>query len=381
MIEHETLSQLIDPATDDYRVSIYIPTHRAGVTELKQDKTRFKNCLDTAEADLRHLGVREKERNAQLEPGHELLRDEPFWRHQNHGLAVFIAPDSTRWYTLPEPVPEITITAHKYHLKPLLFLPESHQTFYILALSPASVRLLKADRETAEVMNTNVPRDITETRARREREPTQQHTVAGGGGRGRAVYHGHGGLKDYKHIELKKFVRAIAKAVDRQLRGSKAPLVFAGDDQLMGMYQSTARKTNLVAEYLHGNHDDMDAQTLHVTALPLVERFFRDNPSPVLGAYHHMRAHEPERVSTDLATITQAAGEGKIAELLLAADTTVWGNVSLDYSLETLPSRTAGAVDVLDVTATETYRHGGNVHETAPDDMPDEAVAAAILRH
>ncbi len=383
MIESNELNQLIEPSLDEHLVSIYIPTHRAGVVELKKDKTRFKNCVDTAEDDLKQLGVREKERVAQMKPAHELLRDEPFWRQQGEGLAVFLSLHSATWYKLSESVSDITVTAHKYHLKPLLFFPSANKTFYILAFSPNSVRLLRCTRETVEpVATTKLPKNITDALGWEDNEQVRHHVVTrAGADRHGAVFHGHGGAKDHKDVDLNRYVREIANAVDRELKATKFPLVFAGDDKLMGIYQSTAKKVNLLDEYVRGNHDDTDEQTLRASALPLVERYLSDNPRSVLDAYYHLQANEPERVSNDLATIVKAAGEGKVAELLLDVDTTVWGNVSLDYSVEELPKRAAGAVDVLDVAATETYRHGGNIHETNKDDMPGNAVAAAILRY
>ncbi len=382
MIDQQSLEQLLNSERHEYTVSIYIPTHRAGVTELKQDKTRFKNQLDIAEADLKQLGVRAKQRTAQLKPGHELLRDEVFWRHQDHGLAAFLSPDSIVWYTLSQPVGEITVTARRHHLKPLLFLPESNTTFYILALSPASVRLFRADGETVTTIESaHIPADITEALTHKEREPTQQHTVTGGGGRGKAVFHGHGGLKDYKEIELKKFVHAVAKAVHQELHTTAAPLVFAGDEELFGLYRAESRTATVLDSFLKGNHDDTSEHDLYTAAQPLVEVYFQDNPSPVLDSFYHLRTREPEHVSNELPSIIGYAGEGRVAELLLAADTTVWGNVAPDYSVEKLSGREQGAVDLLDVAAAETYRHGGNIHQVAPDSIPDGATAAAILRY
>lgn len=382
MIEHEELNQLLKPAKEEYLVSIYIPTHRAGVVEQKEDKTRFKNQVDIAEDDLKQLGVREKDRTAYLKPAHELLRDELFWRHQKEGLAVFLARDSHTWHKLPEPVSEITVTSYTYHVKPLLFLPDPTKTFYILAMSPSSVRLLKAGLETAEVMEVpDMPQNITEALPTKERQPTQQHTVAGGGGRGKAVFHGHGGLKDYKETELKKFVRAVSKSVDAVMQSSEIPMVFAGDEELMGLYRATNKKANMLEAYLHGNYDEMSEQDLHEAAFPLVEQYFRDNPRPVLSEFYHVLANEPERVRSELAAVIYAACEGKVAELLLANDMTVWGNVSPDYEIERLSERAPGAVDLLNVAARETYRHNGNIHRIGRDSIPEQSNAAAILRH
>jgi hypothetical protein len=74
-------------------LSIYFPTHIAG-REIRQDPIRLKNLLSSA-ADRLAATWRRPEIEDFLGPAESLVGDEEFWRHQQQGLAAFLAPVST----------------------------------------------------------------------------------------------------------------------------------------------------------------------------------------------------------------------------------------------------------------------------------------------
>src|SRR6266404_554897 len=80
-------------------VSLYLPTHVAG-REIRQDGIRLKNLLAQT-ADRLDAEWRRSEIDAFLAPAASLIEDENFWRHQEKGLAVFLAPDFSRVHKLP----------------------------------------------------------------------------------------------------------------------------------------------------------------------------------------------------------------------------------------------------------------------------------------
>ena len=85
-------------------VSIYLPTHKAG-REIRQDSIRLRNLLGEA---AKRLGAerRPPDVEALLAPARRLVEDEEFWRHQDQGLAIFIAPGFERVHKLPIEVAE-----------------------------------------------------------------------------------------------------------------------------------------------------------------------------------------------------------------------------------------------------------------------------------
>jgi hypothetical protein len=75
-------------------VSIYVPTHQAG-REVRQDAIRLRNLLSAA---TKRLGAAQRgpEIARLLEPAAAVVDDEDFWRYQDQGLAVFLAPGFDR---------------------------------------------------------------------------------------------------------------------------------------------------------------------------------------------------------------------------------------------------------------------------------------------
>src|SRR5438552_2635443 len=101
----DELKNLVASADEGLCVSIFMPTHRAG-QEIQQDPIRLKNLLKKAEEGLVQEGLRAAEARELLEKVHPLLIDQFFWRHQDHGLAVFLSPKTFRRYRLPIAVEE-----------------------------------------------------------------------------------------------------------------------------------------------------------------------------------------------------------------------------------------------------------------------------------
>jgi hypothetical protein len=68
------------------------------------------------------------------------IRQDP-WRHQQQGLAVFLAPGFNHIHKLPIPVPEESFLGDHFHFKPLLPLLEDAGSFWLLTISANHTRL------------------------------------------------------------------------------------------------------------------------------------------------------------------------------------------------------------------------------------------------
>ncbi|HEX7539332.1 MAG TPA: hypothetical protein VF358_03430, partial [Syntrophales bacterium] len=100
-------------------LSIYMPTHKAGA-EVQQNAIRLKNLLKEAEDRLVTGGRRAAEVEKLLEPVQALVKNNPFWRQQSSGLAIFLCPDFFRHYRLPVDFQPSVVLAERFHVKPLL---------------------------------------------------------------------------------------------------------------------------------------------------------------------------------------------------------------------------------------------------------------------
>jgi hypothetical protein len=166
---HELVAADAQPA-----VSIYLPIYVA-TREVRQDRIRLKNLLAAA-ADRLAANHRKPEIDTLLSPGGIRVEDDAFWRnqrHEQHGLAVFLAQGFERVHQLPIEVPEEVIVGSHFHIKPLLPLLDDIGPFWLLTISAAHARLYQGSRwNFAEVGRLDLPQGVAMVKAMTEYEET-----------------------------------------------------------------------------------------------------------------------------------------------------------------------------------------------------------------
>src|SRR5688500_2137360 len=116
-------SDLVELAnyTSDCCISVYIPTHRAGVeVNERMDSIAFKNALQQIEAILKDRGFDQTKVARLLKPGYDLLRNDKFWYALSDGLAVFIADGLFRYMKLLVTPTDRLLVNTSFYLSPLV---------------------------------------------------------------------------------------------------------------------------------------------------------------------------------------------------------------------------------------------------------------------
>ena len=380
-ISRRDLRQLAGSAQEPC-VSIYFPTHRAGVDTL-QDPIRLKNLLREAERQLGEqgesvLGIREL-----LRPLRELVDQYEFWQHQSDGLALFRSRDVFRQYRIPFPVPELAVVARRFHLKPLLFAMESNQRFSILALCQDSAKLYEGNsQQIAEVDVPEMPESPIDSPGERGAERLlASHTAdRGSSGKRGAIFHGHGqGADDRKQVLLAHF-RRVDEAVRNRLNGEHLPLVLAAVDYLCPIYRQASSNPDLLAAEVHGNPESFTLEELHGLALAVTSSYFRDLRNMAADEYHQL--WHTRRASNELPDIVVAAREGRVKVLFVAVGIQEWGHVDpLSAEVVQGERNSPPDQDLLNVAAIETYIAGGTVYAVPPDEVPGHGTIAAVFRY
>ncbi|HSK85130.1 MAG TPA: hypothetical protein VK902_17285 [Rubrobacter sp.] len=383
-LSNQDLEQLVDNPEGPC-VSIFLPTHRAGV-ETRQDPIRLKNLLGEARERLVGTkGLRPTEADEILEQARDLLSEDVFWRYQSDGLALFLSLGEYRFYRLPLAFEQLAVVADRYHLKPLLPLLAGDGRFYVLALSQNAVRLLGASRRSVEevALGEDVPESLADTlRFDDPEKQLQFHTGTSGGARGgrAAVFHGHGANDDPKD-DILRYFRRIDRGVADLLKGREAPLVLAGVDYLLPIYREASTYPRLVDGGVTGNPEELSAEELHERAWKTVEPLFSEAEREATARYAELAG--TDRTSRDVREIVSAAYYGRVEALFAASGARRWGafdpatgEVDLHDEPET------GDGDLLDFAAVQTFLNGGVVYVRAPDEMPEkEAGAACVFRY
>ena len=375
ILNHEELRSLLQHS-ERWCLSLYLPTHRTK-PETQQDPIRFKNLLRTAESNLLNLGIEEEAARRALRPLVRLLNNEQFWRHQSEGLAVFLSDDVYRCYSLPLEVPELVVVTERFHLKPLLRILSGTGQYHLLTLTQKEVTFYEGSRfHIREIMLPNWPGDVQEALGIEEVQ-SHRHTRAVGNGH---ASHGHSEMSAVAKDRALRFFRQIDALVCEYLAQNPSLLILAGVEYLMPIYREANRYAHLISTGIHGNPDGLSREELQQHAWRLVHP-------------HHLREREQSEVTyrellgTGRATnrvseALNAATQGRVATLFIPVGVHRWGSFdAFEQRMESHDEAQPGDEDLLDLTALQTLAHGGTVYAVKPDQMPDGAQAAAILRY
>jgi hypothetical protein len=363
---------------DGPRVSIFLPTHGPGAE--RQDPIRLRNLLREAERRLA-TGLRHSEARELLAPGLKLAEDAAFWREAAAGgLALYLASGGARKLRLPYRPRQLVVVGDRFHIKPLLPLLGGDGRFYLLALSQHRVRLFAGDRDGLRALALpGVPAGLDEAMRLDDRDEQLQLHQSGParpGGRPAAMFHGHGVGADDAKDRILRFFREVDHGVQHAVGDGRAPLVLAAVDYLRPLYRTASTYPQILERGLSGNPDHLGARELHRRAWALVGERFRSDQEAVAG---RCRALEQRgRATSDLRRIVPAAVGGRVESLLVPMGAEQWGSVDPVTGVARLHRRARpGAVDLLDLAAVETLRHGGTAYPLpAAQTRP-----AAILRY
>ena len=384
-MDHLTMNELklLAGRFPGFCVSMYMPAHRAG-RETQQDPIRFKNLLKQAEKRLAAKGLKAPEVAGLLEPAQAFALDPTFWRHQSDGLAVFLSADGMRSYRLPVRFDELVVISDRFHLKPLLPFFASDGHFYILALSQNQVRLFEGSRYTVdEVPTESMPASMAEAlQYERFDKQLQFHTgtssATGAGGRA-AVFHGHD-PSDADKDRLVRWFRKVDSELVSLLAGQHSPLVLAGVEYYFPLYRGVSAYPHVLAEGLPGNPEALSAEEIHAGVWPLVAPVFRQAQEEAIARYHELFVQG--KTLSDVEQVVVAAIQGRVDTIFVPVGVQVWGGVDLAAGEVAIhPQHEPGDEDLLDLAAIQTLAYGGDVFALPPDQMPEEALIAAVLRY
>jgi Bacterial archaeo-eukaryotic release factor family 3 len=367
-------------------ISIYLPTERTA-PPAQAGATRLRNALRTAQERLRSRNFPPDQIDRLLRPALALLDDVDFWQHQEDGLAIFIEPDLFRPIRLGFKVPELTVVGPLFHIRPLLSLATARRSF-ILALSARRFVLYDCmgDHCSPVPLAVTLEGGVRAIGKETEFERTRRYSApARSGPTGRAfvpVSHGLESPAEIRKAELIEYLRRIDSAVSAHLRASRAPLVLACEPEILGHYRGVNSSAMLIGEALHLNPFALDLAELRRRAYALLDAQAKKDSVEVKDQILARFANGDSRATSQLPEILPAAENGRIADLLVAAEAQAWGH----FSPESGAVRVHGAPrpedeDLLNRAAATTLRKGGQVHVLPMAEMPRSSPAAAALRY
>jgi len=363
-------------------VSIYMPTHRLG-TQTQQDPIRFKNLTREAEEKLIAKGLRSQNARDLIQRV-QAIDDYLFWQHQSDGLAIFISDNLFSYYCLPLDFPELVVVSDRFHLKPLLPLLTGDGQFYILALSQNQVRLFQGTRyKVKEVELEDVPTSIAEALKYDDPEKKLQfHTGTAGGASGdrSAMFHGHGSGNDEQKDNILRYFRKVNAGLRELLKNQHYPLILAGVDYLLPIYQQANTYPHLLDEGITGNPDELKAEELHALAGKIVQPYFEQAIEESRSRYQELAGSGQTAINIE--DVVADAYYQRVEYLFVPVGQQTWGLFDPETSQVNVHGKQElGDEDLMDLAALHTLLNGGTVYAVEPEKVPGGASIVAMLRY
>lgn len=357
-------------------VSIYLPTKRK---QSDQNQTRLKNLLADAEIQLKGLNIPNGEIKELLAPAQNYFDDKMFWMNQSDGLVIFLAANFMQMYRLPIAFDEGAYVGMQFQITPLLPLTSGNGSFFVLALSKKSVRLLQGNRfNLSEIDLKGVPRSLAEALLLHDRdEPLTFHTRPTSGGTWCAIYEGHGvGIDDAKD-DLLLYFQKIDRGLHSMLREEKAPLLLAAVNYFHPIYRKANTYPHLCKEGISGSPEHISNRELHRLAWQILAEHFAEDKSIAMNLYHQLEG--TGRTASEMEEIVSASHEGHVETLFVPQHHSCWGRLERSGGIEFHETRQPGDEELINLAAVNTLTHGHPVYEMEGDASRNVSRLAAIF--
>ncbi|HTX36826.1 MAG TPA: hypothetical protein VME43_17475 [Bryobacteraceae bacterium] len=353
-------------------------TALVSLTTPSEIEVRIKNAMRGLQRKAAERGGDPDTSAALIAPIRDLataVQTEGVWAH---ALILFRSPDLFRYYWLHGQFQDMQADGDWFQVRPLLRTLAHETRFYLLALSQHHVRLLVCTQHRAEPADTgtNIPRNLEDWM--NNRQPDHLLATRSFAGRSiggmKGVVSGTGTERERSEEYLAHFFKEVDKAVTARLRGETRPLVLAGVDRELAIYRRVNSYRPTLEKAVPGSPDGLPDRALHERAMEVVMGIFTEPLRKALSDIGES-AGTP-RCSIDPRSIVQAAFQGRVRGLLIAANAEYRGA----WNEETQDVDTGNPTEeLLNAAALQTVRQGGRAFVVNEADMPVNAPAAALF--
>lgn len=349
------LDRLVAPSDSSPRVTILLPTARAG-RETQAAPIRLGNLIREASIELERRGTDAETSEALLAPLRELQQDLAFWQQQAEGLALHADAEGVITTRTLLDVPESVIVGDSFVVRPLLDALPTGDSFHVLALSMNKVRLFQStSTHITELDLGEVPTSEADLYADRDHQQHLQFAAQGGQ---ELSYHGHGADAAADRARIERFLRHVARGLEDTIPAvERLPLVLVGVPEMATAFRGIVDWPVVVEGLGEGNADRLSPAQVHERIAPVLASWHATQDAQLLDEVEQLAGRG--RVLRDPGDISVAARDGRVDRLLVA----------------TTPSQTHARLDdVVETAVADTVRSGGTVRPL-PEGLDAELVA------
>lgn len=360
-------------------ISIYIPTHGSG-WEVNEgvDKLKFKNHLHEIAREL------DKDRNNKdfLKPAYDLLEDNSFWKNQDKGLAVFIAPGIFKVFRMSYPFIEKHVISSTFALTPMVRFCQKDAQYFLLCLSQNNVKMFNCTQYNIKEMPLDpaLPRSMDEALWMDDPEVQRQFRSIGKNQGAGAIFFGNGSGDESVKTNIFRYFKKLNQGISNMIGNENSPLVIASVDYLLPIFKEAAEYPHVFPQGVSGNPEQWSKDELHHKSWDVVAPYFEKEKLKAIDRFNNLQ--KSELVSSEVEEIIPASHYKKIEVLFMSDEDSLWGKFdSKNAGVDVHNSYKEGDEDLLNKAAVNTLLNGGSVYLLDKNHIPQSAkYAAAIFR-
>lgn len=359
-------------------VSIIMPTHPSSSPEhFQEDRSRFNNLARKALHQLEDQNYNHEIVESMRQRLYVVHEDFDFWRNQADGLALYMNTHDEYAFKLPRQPKEHVVVEGVYHIAPLFVASQLNKKFLIYQPSYKDPQLYKADWYDMEPADVDLPHSIKEALRIDEYETDQQYNVVaspGGGSRGSAMFHGHGGSEDAKDSERFNYHKVLDDIVAPLANKSKRTVILAGPSEEVSAYKSRSKIKNIAEPTLEGNIQAHSKEKLHRRVREIISHLNeKEQEDMAQKLYQKNVLFDPDK-------IIQAISQGRVSSLFIGVIDKTSDHVAEHTDKKSMFQHPIKDTD-LDMSIIRALHYSGEVFGLKQSLIPHGGAMAALLRY
>lgn len=381
ILSRPAIKTLLESAPPAPLVSIYLPTHSAPTPpNLTEDRRRFKNIRNKVLEILKASPEVDVKSTQAIERQLSSLEDDlHFWETRTLSVAIFISLDDTVTIDLPIDSDEYVAVDSHFHVTPLLGLVNECMEYSVLVLSKKHPMLFSGNMYGLKSTDVQLPEAQSSRGHEQENQANTTHLPPKG--KGRQDYFGNN-FPLVTREDIIHYFKAIDQVVQKNLPKS-CVLVLAGPEPDVSTYRSISTIPTISKGHIESANSATTPHDLSPFAWALVqEENIRLQRQDELDRFSRL-SNGPERASSELAAIQNAADTGRIDTLIIKLIRTTADTVRDNkQAAPKIHFPTDEQMAVIEAVALQTWRNQGKIsliEDTST--VPPNSAIGAIFRY
>jgi hypothetical protein len=316
MFLHSTLHKLSETRSGPH-ISLFLPTKPSSDSTV-DGALHLKNLLKDAHVQLRDTGVSAEEADSLLAPAQKLVAERPYWQHQQHGLALFLAPSTFSDVSVDHTLEPRAVVGETFDVLPLMPGLTSDDFHTLVCASQDAVTVYRADAIGLEAIGIpGMPKSLEDVLTDDDYEnpvlasPTSRPNLGTHNMSNSQVY--GAAPPEWQAMVRRKFAERVASSLNGHQEIAGLTLILIADTELAGDLGPAIGADAVIPTHPESRTEPQRHAASWQAAEPFADR-------KRLIALESLAAHlgQGNQVTTNVEELAHAANEGRVSLMAVA---------------------------------------------------------------